>query len=278
MKDGGVNEYGLSTYKISSRITINGSVPNLRVVEGADGNVDSLKFKDIKTIREGKDILLNTKNMGLGLDLGMNYKLTDKWSVSASILDLGYIRWKDNLHNFRQDTSYDFQGVYVQLNDSTDKGSALLDTLKDHFTYTNSQKPYTTTLSPKLYAGILFQPCKLLGLGFLTRQQIIEKKLYSQYTFSLNLYPANFFNLTLSYTIADQVYDNFGVGLSFKPGPFQFYVLSERLPLFWDKNHGKGIPVIPAYEKNVNIRFGVNLVFGYNHRFKKLNKDKPLVE
>jgi hypothetical protein len=114
-----------------------------------------------------------------------------------------------------------------------------------------------------------------LGIGVLTRLQIIESSLKSQYTFSLNFYPANAFLLTLSYTIADQMYDNFGVALSSKLGPLQWYIMSERIPLYYDKD--KSGAYIPAYAKNINLRFGVNIVMG-KKRHKRTNKDMPLVE
>ena len=112
-------------------------------------------------------------------------------------------------------------------------------------------------------------------------QQIIDKNLHSQYTVSVNLYPANAINFTISYTIADQMYDNFGFGLTGKFLCFQTYIMSERIPLYWNLTRFKGenfaIPT-PAYAKNFNIHWGMNFVFGYRHRAKKLNKDKPLVD
>jgi hypothetical protein len=73
------------------------------------------------------------------------------------------------------------------------------------------------------------------------------------------------------------MYDNFGFGIAIKFLPFQFYILSERIPLYWDKNK-EGFPYIPAYAKNVNLKAGFNLAFGYKHKEKKAKKDKPLVE
>ena len=36
-----------------------------------------------------------TQNLGLGLDLGADYKLSDKISLFGSVVDLGYIKWAD---------------------------------------------------------------------------------------------------------------------------------------------------------------------------------------
>jgi hypothetical protein len=127
-----------------------------------------------------------------------------------------------------------------------------------------------------LYAGAQLRIANALGVSFLTRMQIIEKSLQSQYTFSLNFYPANAFLLTVSYTMADKMYDNFGVALSSKLGPLQWYIMSERIPLYYYKE-AKDRYYIPAYAKNINLRLGFNLVFG-RQRHKRIFKDRPLVE
>ncbi|HEY4785245.1 MAG TPA: DUF5723 family protein [Bacteroidales bacterium] len=272
-----MNGVGITDYQLRSNITINSSVPNLNVVTKPNGEVDSLKFDDIKHGSQIRSILANTKNMGLGLDLGVVYKPVDKISLSMSILDIGYIKWKSNLHSFKQDATYDFKGANIDLPHPDSMGNALLDSLKDHFTYNSSIAAYKTYLSPKLYVGFLFQLTKGIGLGALTRQQIIESKLNSQYTFSLNLYPANALNFTLSYTIANKMYDNFGMGFTFKLAFLQTYIMTERIPLVFYPTK-QGYP-IPKYAKEFNLRFGFNFVLGYNHRAKKKAQgDKPYVD
>ena len=39
--------------------------------------------------------------MGLGLDIGATYDITDKLVVSAAITDLGFIRWKKDVTQFK---------------------------------------------------------------------------------------------------------------------------------------------------------------------------------
>jgi hypothetical protein len=69
--------------------------------------------------------------------------------------------------------------------------------------------------------------------------------------------------------------DNFGAVFSSKWGPLQWYIMSERIPLYYDKDV-KGY-YVPAYAKNINVRLGVNVVFG-RKRHKRIFKDQPLVE
>jgi hypothetical protein len=44
--------------------------------------------------------LLGFKNNGVGLDLGAQYYLTERIAVSASLIDLGFIRWNSNATTF----------------------------------------------------------------------------------------------------------------------------------------------------------------------------------
>ena len=40
------------------------------------------------------------KNTGMGIDLGGVYKLNKKISFSASVIDLGFIKWKSGINNY----------------------------------------------------------------------------------------------------------------------------------------------------------------------------------
>ncbi|MDP4207628.1 MAG: DUF5723 family protein [Bacteroidota bacterium] len=273
----GFQNTGYQQWTLRSLTEINTSVPHLKTKLKPDGTIDSVKFESIENGHEARSILMSTQNKGLALDMGVIYKPMEKLSLSASVLDFGYIKWKNNTQNFTQDASYDFKGVNLNLSDTADVGNDLLDTLKSRFTFKKNTNSYTTSLSTKIYLGAEYDLVKWFGVGFLTRLQFIDKRVDPQYTLSLNMHPGNVFNFTLSYTVADKVYSNLGAGLSLKLGPLQWYLISDRIPLYYKPVANKGY-AIPPYAKNVNIRTGMNLVFGYNHNSKKANKDKPLVE
>ncbi len=266
---------GYQSWEPHSTIDVNSSIPDLNVVTNSKSEIDSLKFKDVKDANSIRNIAMNKANMGVALDLGFIYKPVHFFSIAASVVDLGYINWKNNLHHLSQDGSYNMEGVILHRPDSIKPLTALLDTLKSKFAYNTTVDPYMTTLSPKLYVGMQLRVLNDVGLSVLTRMQIIEKSLQSQYTFSLNFYPGNVFLLTLSYTIADNMYDNFGAALSSKFGPLQWYIMTDRIPLYYAKDV-KGY-YVPEYAKNINLRFGVNIVFG-KKRHKRIFKDQPLVE
>ena len=49
--------------------------------------------------------------MGLGLDIGATYDLTDRIVVSAAITDLGFIRWKKDVTNLKANNQFEFSGL-----------------------------------------------------------------------------------------------------------------------------------------------------------------------
>jgi len=76
-----------SAYKMRSLLTINSSVPNLRVVKKSDGKIDSLIFDDVKA-SNAKTTFINPKNMGFGLDFGIIFKPIERLSLSATFIHL----------------------------------------------------------------------------------------------------------------------------------------------------------------------------------------------
>ena len=47
------------------------------------------------------DVLFgNPKNSGFGIDMGAQLKLNKKISLSASVVDLGIIQWKENTKSY----------------------------------------------------------------------------------------------------------------------------------------------------------------------------------
>jgi len=271
-----ISEPTTESLEVSTSFNINASVPHLNVYTNNIGELDSAKFQDFNTTRDiVKDVVLLNKNKGFAFDLGFQYNLSEKLSISGSLLDLGYINWKANVHNLNGDGNYNFQGIKLDPNDSTDASKILIDTLKKVYNVQASADPYTTFLSPKLYVGISYAPFQFLKLGVLSRSEVIFKTWRQQFTGSVTLYPAQFFGATLSYTVADGMYDNFGFGFVLRSGPFQMYLMSDRIPLYYNKDKNYGY--IPVYAKNINFRLGFNLVFGANTK-RKLLLDKPFLE
>jgi hypothetical protein len=96
-------------------------------------------------------------NVGLGLDLGLQYTLSDKITLSGSLIDLAGIRWSSNAMTIRQNGSYVYSGIEINPGDTSGVTENFLDSLKTEFAFTTDVNPYYTMLPVKLYVGGAYQ-------------------------------------------------------------------------------------------------------------------------
>lgn len=219
-------------------------------------------------IRDNLGTIFGTRNIGVGIDFGFSFSPIENLSISASVNDLGFIRWRDNPYQLTNDGTFGWQGVEVSLEEDWDPGEELLDSLKSQMNFTSEQKPYTTALSGKVYLGLAYELNKKVKFGFVTRSRIYNYRLFNQYTFSANVMPKPMFSATLSYSIIGKNYANFGLGLALRLGPFNMYMITDQAPSGY---------FLPESINSLNFRFGLNLVFGCPKMSKKL-QDRPLID
>lgn len=211
-------------------------------------------------------------NRGLGLDIGANYKITNELQVSASLIDLGYIRWKNSIqlnYNFE----YEFKGINAGLDGiDTTLFSTLADSLLGSYSFTQGEA-YTTGISPKLFIGAAYYPIEKIGFGLLSRTDFLNSQITQQFTGTVNMTTGKFLNFSLSASYMQRSLHNVGAGLSVNLGPFNMYMISDNLI-------SSGLR--PTKARSVNLWFGMNLTFGWKKASKKVlkknNVDSPMVQ
>jgi hypothetical protein len=272
------NDY---SHTLDADLTANISAPVI-ITRDSKNNISSIKFDDSRLKSTGNkiDYLLNTKNLGLGLDIGATYDITTELVVSAAITDLGFIRWKNDVTNLQTKNQFLFSGLnmldVINGTKTIDQlGTELVDSLKNSFQVSDTKAAFTTYIPVGITLGGSYNLTKHFSLGLLSYSRIIGKQLRESMTLSANLNLGNSFSTSLSYTAANHRFDNFGAGLAFRPGIFQFYILTDRIPVTWNKikTDNSTIP-LPASWNTINLRLGMNLAFG--NKVKKKN-DKPMV-
>ena len=274
-------------WTVDSKFDLNVSFPGLLIPRDNSGqfNLDDI---DIDSSLQVSDYISSiTGNFGLGLDLGIHIKPIDQLTVSASILDLGFIRWKNYTYNLSQDTRFVFDpeaivrssdsGAVWEFYGNEDFGQGLVDSLKSSFVDNNSETEtkYTTYLPAKVYLGVKYQIIDQISVSMLSRSEIYKGRVREQLSLSANFYPIKMVAATLNYTIMNRTFNNFGFGLALKAGPFNMYVISDNIPLVYARDVSSNI-LLPYSARAVNFRMGFNLVFGCQ-KDKRLNKDLPLI-
>lgn len=269
------------SHTLDANLTVNMSGP-VNVYMNSKHNVDSVVFDDsrFKTSAGATDFFSGKKNIGLGLDIGATFDLTDRIVLSASVTDLGFIRWKNDVTNLKTYNQFKFSGLnmldVINGTKTIDEvGKEMLDSLKNAFNVSNSKAPFTTYLPFGISLGGSYNVTKRFSVGLLSYSRIIGKQVREALTLSANLNLGNAFSTSISYTAENHRYDNLGAGVAFRAGIIQFYLLSDRIPIMWNKiKNDKSNVMVPANWNTINLRLGMNLVFG--NRIREKN-DKPML-
>lgn len=212
-----------------------------------------------------------SKNLGLSLDAGIDYRLYDWLNFSAGVKDFGFIKWKTYPKQISQKGEFEFTGVdigaYVDGLDSFNDGigdsiwTDLKDSLLSEFNPEVKEAAYTSFLNTKFTASAEFYPTDNIHFGLLYYGLMIDKKLYSSISVSAN---ANFwrgFSFSMNYSVANRAYNNIGMGLAYRLGPMQMYFVTDNIApalYMWDKEFTKNF----MYNtRSINLHFGINFVF-----------------
>jgi Family of unknown function (DUF5723) len=203
------------------------------------------------------------KNPNLGLDLGANMTLlNDKLMLSASIIDLGQIKWRNNAKNYRAQGSFNFEGV--DLNGALEEGGddfgkALLDSLENTFDFTETENSYKTMLPTRVYMSARYKAHRLLTAGVLAYVEPYRGQIYNGLAIDATTHVGKIVDvgLTGSYVYRSA---NLGAHLVLKFGPVQIIAASDNVLAL----------IKPQDHKYTTARFGMNLAFG-----KKFVGDTP---
>jgi len=251
------------THTLEADLSMNFSAP-VEIRTDSAGNVEDIVLKDDYDTPENiLYYLTHPDNPGFAFDVGAEYRFAERFQVSASVLDLGMIRWKRDVSNLVSKGQFVYRGIdaspVFDVNDTTtldDVAEQLLDSLVDIFQPSVEHEAYTTSLSPKLFIGGTYSVTPSVRLGVLSRTEFRQKNIIQSFTFSANTSVKRWLNFTFSYTLANNAYNNIGVGLSLRGGPIQFYFMTD---------YALGL-AFPDKSRALGGWFGLNLLFGCKER------------
>jgi hypothetical protein len=260
---------------VRTRFDANATLPFVEIPYDSAGNFEFNEIEIQEDLTTTDYIKAATGNKGLAVDLGVLYKPMEELTLSASLLDVGFIRWRNYTYNISQDVEYIYDGIEFDYSRRDSVFEDFLDTLENTFVLNNTdaKQRYTSFLGAKLYLGGKYQIIEEISVGLLSRTEIFKGRIREQLTLSANFYPIKEIAASLSYSIMNRSFNNFGIGLSFKPGPFNIYIITDNIPLTFAVEQSSDFP-IPHKTRALNFRFGFNLVFGCD---KQKVKDRPLI-
>ncbi len=232
---------------VNGRYQVNASMPLQLETDSAD-RVSHLQLPAQINWRK---LLFNSQNPGLAMDVGAVYTGLDHFTLYASLLNLGGLRWSSNLNNLKVKQSFQFEGLSQEDLNASDYMGMMRDSLKDSYQMNHGQKSYFTWLPLHTYIGMSYQFNDYLQAGILEHHMLYKWRIYPSFTLSLNGRVGDFLSLSASYSYNNYSFRNLGLGFSIQTDHWQFYAAADNL-----------LGMRPLNVRNVNLRWGFNLFFG----------------
>jgi hypothetical protein len=201
----------------------------------------------------------NTGNLGFAIDLGANFKISDKFNVAFSIVDLGLIDWKSDVENFRMQGEFEYNGIDFNDffgEDNEDPFEQIIDSIQGVFDIEETTNSYRTMLPTKLFVSAAYSPARKHKFALLARGEYFSGTLYPSFTASYNLQVAPMLGTSLSYSVIHWNYNNIGFGLHLNLGPLQVYTVVD--------NFLGGLR--PHTLQTATVHFGLNILTGYRQK------------
>lgn len=248
-----------------------------------DGIVDTIKladdFKDFDAVSIFKNYGTNFKNLGFAIDIGATYQLNQDWSFSASLNDLGYIKWKKDLNSVHFNGTYNFVGINVDGSNIDSISSAIqndIDSIKYAINYSSGNSKYSTNLGTTFHLGAEYHVNHVFSAGFLSRSSFDRNYFHQEFNFSGNLNLYQFLTANINYNFALNGENYFGFGLGLRGGPVQFYLILDHIAATYTNYViGDGETKVPGpYDfRAFNIMLGFNIILGH-HGY----RDEPKID
>ncbi len=202
-------------------------------------------------------------NTGLGLDVGITANLTDKLTLSASLIDLGSITWRTEAFEYTTRGKFNYGGLDLFSYSSADTLNTQLltedleriaDELTDRLEIRDTTEPdysYTTSLHTRGYLSGTYKLIDDLTIGALFYLENTQIGMQPGFAISGRRPFGKWVTLGASYAMRNGRFNNLGLNATGHFGPLQVYVASDNI----------AAAVNPYGSKNVNLRLGFNLVF-----------------
>jgi outer membrane protein OmpA-like peptidoglycan-associated protein len=218
----------------------------------------------------GQNLFKNPIGSGFSIDLGADYKFNQKLSVSASILDLGSITWKE-ARSYSQKGTFIFEGFNTDDPSTIDSAefAQLLDSINRVFEpKQDTINAYTTRLNPRFYIGMNYQLFKSGSIGLVGYGETWNGKFYPGASISYTQRLWRLMDLRVNYNIYRGNNQNVGAGIAVNLAPISIYMLSDNI-MGWAPTDG----TLRLDGRYTTVRFGVNINIG--GRFDKDNDGIP---
>jgi len=166
--------YGISNISSSDNMALSVEVNDLDKIENMIQNTEGqLNMDDLKqsvqisnayvntsgenTVQDFSSHINPTQNIGMGLDLGINWRLDQNVSVAFAVNDIGFINWKKDIKNYEVDNlNLNISSADdLMLSDGT-IDATLIDSLQNVLEADTTHSAYKTGLNANAFGSISY--------------------------------------------------------------------------------------------------------------------------
>lgn len=248
---------GQDNWTALTNATVNASVKGLTYKTEVNDNTGHRYVSGVDVNGTG------INGFGAALDLGAVYKLNNDWTFSASVLDLGFISWSNNMVASTNGVqSFETNKYTFNVdNDMPNNFSDELDRMKDQLSALyelndmGDQGGRTTALAATINVGAeyTFPLYRKLKFGALSTTRINGDYTWTDFRLSANVAPCKIFSASASAAMGTYGF-SFGWILNLHTPGFNLFLATDHNP---GKLAKQGVPL----SSNANVNFGINFPF-----------------
>jgi hypothetical protein len=236
-------------------IRMNASLPYSMVADGS-GSYELAEIYDAPLI----DYILNRSNPGFAIDLGFIYRYSDAIVFSGSLLDLGFIRYASHLTNYSLTGNFQYDGPLEDSVITDDYFSSMFNSMNVNMEDRLATDPYYHFLTPRILLGASYEISPKININALWYNRFHQMKYQTGFMISALARPLKSLETSLSWSYMNRSALNLGVGIAYGRSPLQFYIVSDNILA----------PLFPMSTRNLNLRFGLNIIVGCSARAKDI--------
>lgn len=192
--------------------TLENSSKLIELPQNDEGYIDEIEFGSF-----------GFAGYGAAIDLGVSYKLLDKLTLSASVLDLGFMKWSKNNTSVAKagaHQEYDLKNPseLYEFVDVVSSGEVLNFDMLNMTVEDKAKESRNTSLTSTVVVGAEYELLgNWLAVGALYTARFIKPETLNELTLSANIRPKNNLNLAVSYSLLQGAGKT--IGLAAKLGP-----------------------------------------------------------
>ncbi len=223
-------------------------------------------------IRDPLTYLKNTffgRNIGVGLDVGFTKNISRQLEISGSLLDVGFVKYKENVKNSFAQGSFSFEGLNFNFLEQNIDHLELLDNdFRENVQFGDNDNSYIALRPIKFNGSLKYSYKEIRGPSCYYNED--DPKNFYKHAFGAQLYSVfrplgrqlaltGFYETAftskirskVTYTLDNYSFFNLGAGISITSGKINFYTLVDNINQFIDI----------ADTNSLSAQLGINFIF-----------------